>query len=138
MRTKMGVVAAAVAVVGLAVGCSDNGGGSKSTATTRPEDRRVTDAEVTTGLGQLQTQVDQAATSAGTDAAAAKTQADTAFETWERIEGTIKNNEQDLYLRYEDALSDVRTGTRDGDAAKAQRGAQDIQAISAEYLANHP
>jgi hypothetical protein len=122
----------------LAVGCSDNGGGSSGTPTTRPEDRRVTSAEVTSGLAQLQTQVDQAATSAGSDGAAAKTQADTAFETWERIEGTIKNNEQDLYLRFEDALSDIRTGTRDGDAAKAQRGAEEIKAISGEYLANHP
>jgi hypothetical protein len=138
MRTKVGAVAAAVAVMGLAAGCSDNGGGSSGTPATRPEDRRVTNAEVTTGLAQLQTQVDQAARSAGSDAAAAKTQADTAFETWEGIEGTIKNNEQDLYLRFEDALSDVRTGSRDDDAAKAQRGAADIRATSGEYLANHP
>ena len=138
MRTKMGGVAAAVAVVGLAVGCSDNGGGSSGTPATRPEDRRVTSAEVTTGLAQLQTQVDQAASSAGSDAATAKTQADTAFETWERIEGTIKRSEQDLYLRFEDALSDVRTGARDGDASKAQRGADDVKTISGEYLASHP
>lgn len=138
MRTKMGGVAAAVAVVGLAVGCSDNGGGSSGTPATRPEDRRVTSAEVTTGLAQLQTQVDQAASGAGSDAATAKTQADTAFETWERIEGTIKRSEQDLYLRFEDALSDVRTGARDGDASKAQRGADDVKTISGEYLASHP
>jgi hypothetical protein len=138
MRTKMGGVAAAVAVAALAVGCSDNGSGSSGTPTTRPEDRRVTNAEVTTGLAQLGTQVDQAASSAGSDAAAAKTQADTAVETWEGIEGTIKNNEQDLYLRFEDALSDVRTGARDGDAVKAQRGAEDVKAISGEYLTNHP
>ncbi|HKF91915.1 MAG TPA: hypothetical protein VKC52_10620, partial [Acidimicrobiia bacterium] len=62
----------------------------------------MSDAEVTSGLAQLQTQVEQAAGSAGSDAATAKTQADTAFETWERIEGTIKRNEQDLYLRFED------------------------------------
>jgi hypothetical protein len=137
MRTKIAGVATAAALLGLAVGCSDNGGSSE-TRTTRPEDRRVSDAEVTTGLAQLQTQVDQTASSAGSDAAAAKTQAETAFETWERIEGTIKRNEQDLYLRFEDALSDVRTGARDGDAAKAQRGAEDVKTISGEYLASHP
>ena len=137
MRTKIAGVAAVAAVLGLAVGCSDNGGNG-GTRTTRPEDRRVSDAEVTSGLAQLQTQVEQAAGSAGSDAATAKTQADTAFETWERIEGTIKRNEQDLYLRFEDALSDVRTGARDGDAAKAQRGAADITTISGEYLATHP
>ena len=138
MRTKIAGIATAAAVLGLAVGCSDNGGGGGGTQSTRPEDRRVSDADVTTGLAQLQTQVDQAASSAGSGAAAAKTQADTAFGTWERIEGTIKNKEQDLYLRFEDALSDVRTGARDGDGAKAQRGAQDIKTISGEYLASHP
>ena len=96
----------------------------------------MTDAEVTTGLGKLRPRSTRRRRGRAPTPRRQRRKP-TAFETWERIEGTIKNNEQDLYLRYEDTLSDVRTGARDSDTAKAQRGAQDIQAISAEYLANH-
>lgn len=123
----------------LGAGCSSSSDSSGSPSTTKaPEDVLVADAKVTAGLATLATLVGTAATQARTDATAARATATQASEQWQAIEGQIKKNDTDAYLKLEDALSDVRTGAADKDAAKVGKAATSIAGITAAYLAKFP
>ncbi len=135
------LLAAVLAVAGCGGGGSDggdSGGGGGATRTTTPEERIVPDSEVTAGLATLQRQAEEAESLVATDPAAAEKAAGAAHETWEGIEGTIKKNETDMYLRFEDALSDLNLGAQKGDVEQAQRGARDLRETASDYLAAHP
>jgi hypothetical protein len=121
-------------------GCSSSDSGSKPSASTTPapEEVLVSDAKVTAGLASLGTIVASAASQAKTNAAAAKTSANQAAEGWEAIEGRIKKNDTSAYLEFEDALSDVRIGADEKDAAKVKKGATAIATLTAAYLAKYP
>ena len=142
-RLPLPVSGPLVAVVALGLlagaGCSSSGSKPSSSSTTSaPEDRVVSNAEVTQGLASLATLAASAASQAETNATAAKSAASQVVEQWEKIEGRIKKNDTDAYLKFEDALSDLRTGVQDRDATKAAKGATAIATISAAYLAKFP
>jgi hypothetical protein len=121
-------------------GCSSSSdsGSSSTTSTTAPEDHIVSDAEVTSGLAALGTLVATASTQAAGSADAAKATVDQSWNQWLEIEGTIKKNDTGAYLDFEDALSDMRIGADEGDAAKIKKGATAVAALSAAYLAKFP
>ncbi len=132
------VAVLAVALVLAACGGDSGGGSGKATSTTAPEERIVPDSEVTAGLATLEEQAAEVESLVGTDPAAAEKAAEAAHETWEGIEGTIKKNEQDLYLRFEDALSDLNLGAQKGAAEQVKRGAADLHRAADDYRAAHP
>ena len=125
--------------VGAACGGDDDDSGSGGTTTTAPEEARVSDADVAAGLTTI--------TGLGDDIAAAVTAGDkdgaTALvekiePTWAKIEGTIKANDEEAYLAFEDAFAAIGLAVRDGDGPKATAVSGDIKAAADAYLEAHP
>ncbi len=135
--------AASIGLVSLGLvafaGCSSGSdSSSSSTTTTGPEDRVVSNAQVVTGLAALGELVGTASAQASGSAGAAKATVDEAWNQWLDIEGRIKKNDTASYLDFEDALSDMRIGADEGQAAKIKKGATAVVALTAAYLAKFP
>jgi hypothetical protein len=97
----------------------------------------VPDAEVTAGLAELQTK--GAAVVAAVRAGQADEAAvDAMFEKWASFEGTIKQNEVEMYLTFEDNLANLRKAVEDGDADAAGAAMSTISETASAYLAKHP
>jgi hypothetical protein len=137
------VVALAVAVSALTLGCGNDDGGSPpaaggaSTTSPAPEDITTSSAAVAAGLRQVTTLAGQIA-AAGTAKDAATSLADQLEPIWQTIEGTVKANDQNAYLAFEDNFALLATGAQAGDAAKTQQGAAGVVKASADYLARYP
>jgi hypothetical protein len=141
MRLRTAALAASLAsVVLLGAGCSSSSAddAKPAAATKAPEDVLVPNSEVTTGLNNLRAQVAQAKTEAAADASSVKQTVDDAWSQWEEIEGRVKKNDTGAYLKFEDALSDMRVGAQDGEASKVQKGAESVDAAITSYLADFP
>jgi hypothetical protein len=97
----------------------------------------VPDSEVTAGLAELEAMGAEVvgATAAGNASAA---DVDAMYEKWEQFEGTIKQNEVDLYLTMEDNLANLRSAAEDGDAPAATAAMASLTEAAAAYLAKHP
>jgi len=123
--------------VGAACGGDDDS--SSATTTTAPEEARASDAAVAAGL--------HAITGIGDDIAAAVQAGDSAKAAdlvekiepaWQEIEGTIKANDEDTYLAFEDAFAAIGLAVKDGDGTKASTVAGDIRTAADSYLEAHP
>jgi len=128
----------ALAVTGA---CGGGGGSSKSNGeatTAAPEDQRAPAAQVTTGLARIGAIVGQVGLAAGTDAKSAK-QLDEGIEPeWQKIEGTVRANDKDLYLRFEDDFAALSKAAAAGDGPKATQTATDVAEAIKAYLAKYP
>ena len=140
------VVRALVLMVGvslLAAACSDakktdtSVGGALSTAAA-PEDLRASAADVASGLQKIESTAKQIASTAGTDKTKAKELAGELEPVWKTIEGTVKANDPDSYIAFEDAFALLETAADDGDGTKAQQGAGSVSSTVASYLAKYP
>lgn len=136
------MVALAAAVAALAVGCgsSDDPGTPGSAAATTapaPEDITTSPAAVAAGLQQITTLAGQIA-AAGTAKVKASSLADQIEPIWSKIEGTVKANDQNAYLAFEDNFALLETGAEAGDTAKTQQGAAGVAKAAAAYLAKYP
>lgn len=119
--------------------CSSDGksaSASSTPTTTAPEQKISTDAEVASGLSQLQTLVDDLET-AGPNTQKAAAARDAMTPVWLDIEGTIKANEPDIYIDIEDSLA-LLSASVEGDEEKGAVGVADIRASFADYLSQHP
>jgi hypothetical protein len=140
-RNVRRLLAASTLVV--AVGLPACGSDSSSGSTTAEEEETgesyvvVPDSQVTAGLGELSTMGAAVAASitAGNDATS---DVDEMFEKWASFEGTIKQNEVEMYLTFEDTLANFRTAAKDKDAAAAAKAVETLDTTSAAYLAKHP
>jgi hypothetical protein len=144
LRGRLALVAAMVAMsVALgACGGDDSDSGSASTAassdaaTTQaaagPEETIAPDAAVGAGLVKLKGVAEKVADSS--DADASKAAAEGLETVWKPIEGTVKQNEPDLYLDVEDSFERLSSG----DLANAKQGEQDLTKAVNAYLAKHP
>lgn len=128
-------------------GDDDDAGGDAPSATTAPagaegdegegegEYEIVTDEQVAQGLADTTARMT-------TLAAAPETATDEAvvelYELWESYEGTIKQDEPDMYLSFEDALGVFKKGAESGDAVGMQSAITDFGNTAAQYLAAHP
>jgi hypothetical protein len=134
------LVLLALTLVGTACGGDDDdASGSNAATTTAPEEARASDADVAAGLHTI--------TALGTDIAAAVTAGDKAKASdlvekiepaWEDIEGTIKANDEEVYLSFEDAFAAIGLAVKDGDGDKATAVAGDITTAADAYLEAHP
>ncbi|MEO7556229.1 MAG: hypothetical protein ABIV94_06455 [Acidimicrobiales bacterium] len=126
------------AALGVAAGCSSdaNTSAAGSASSPAPEDQRASDTEVAKGLRQIDTIArDLAAT---TDKAKAQ-QLDSGIEpVWKTIEGTVKANDADAYIAFEDAFALLGTAAADGDQAAAGGASASVTQTVATYLAAHP
>jgi hypothetical protein len=128
----------AVALMGLflvAGACSSD---SDTETKATPEDKRTTAAEVATGLAKIDTSAKAVAAQAGTDKAKAEEASGQIEPVWEEIEGTIKANDQDSYLAFEDNFALLENAAKTGDTAKAATGAAGVSEAMTDYLARYP
>jgi hypothetical protein len=129
-------VGLALAITGAACG---GGGSSKSKGeASAPEDQRASAAQVTAGLGTIGGIVGQVSLAASADAKSAKQLNEGIEPEWEKIEGTVRANDKDLYIRFEDDFAALGKAAAAGDATKAQSTAADVADAIKAYLAKYP
>jgi hypothetical protein len=136
-RFLSGVGVACVMALGVGACGDDDKTDTTSTAVTTavaaaPEDTKAPDAAVTAGLKGLVTVANGIA--AIPDEAASKKASDGLEPIWMKVEGTVKDNEPDMYATIEEDLSLLESG----DQAKAKTGADEMSKTVDAYLAKHP
>jgi hypothetical protein len=97
----------------------------------------VPDSEVTAGLAELQT-MGAAVVAAANSGKATTADVDAMFDKWATFEGTIKQNEVDLYLTMEDSLAGLRAAVEKDDGPAATTSMKALSGAAAAYLAKHP
>ncbi len=132
-----------IAGVLLVGACSSSGSSSSSSSSSSsgvpaPEQLRASDAEVATGLRQIDTIAKGIAASTGIDKAHATDLAGQIEPVWEEIEGTVKANDSNTYLSFEDAFATLKSAAASGDSASAETAATNVSASVSLYLAAHP
>jgi hypothetical protein len=146
MERVVGVVTvgliAAVGTVGCASDSNDDGAHGSSelggaSAGTAPENRRTTPAAVAAGLQQIDTIANGIADSAGSDDATATGLDDQIEPVWQPIEGTIKSNDPNAYLTFEDNFAVLENAAKDGNAGRAKAAAAKVSAAVDAYLATY-
>ena len=146
MGTELGVtrrwvwrgVAVLLALTMGGVACGSDGDKKKDAEKQAPEDLRAPAAAVTAGLGQIDAIVAQIGLAASADAKQAKELAEGIEPTWEKIEGTIRDNDKDAYIRFEDDFAALTKAAEAGDGPKAQQTAADVADAVKAYLAKFP
>jgi iron uptake system EfeUOB component EfeO/EfeM len=131
---RLGVLVFAALVA--AGACSS---GESSSKAKTPEEVRAPASEVTAGLKKIQGIVEQvtAATVSGEQARAEDLDAQIE-PTWQKIEGTVKANDQDAYVTFEDSFALIKGAVKSKDGAQASKGAADVDATVKRYLATYP
>ena len=129
-------VAVLLAVALGGVACSSDK--KEDNATPAPEDQRAPAAQVAKGLGDIDALVKQISTTVSADAKAAKEQTEGIEKLWEPIEGTIRENDKDSYIRFEDDFAAIDKAVGDADAAKTQSTSSDVSEAVKAYLAKYP
>jgi hypothetical protein len=130
----IGAVLLAVGLLGVACGGDDSSG--STAATTSPEQKQSTDAEVSAGLKALPALVVATVAAVGTSNAEARL--DAIEESWRTYEGTVRAKEQELYLQIEDGFGSLKQAVDAKDAAAAAAARKSIEDAANEYLAKHP
>jgi maltose-binding protein MalE len=135
------VLMAAVAVTSI-IGLSACGSGSSSAASDTTASAAkyevVSDADVATGLGEVALLAARATTESTSSVDTAKATIVEMYDKWYEFEGTIRANDQPMYLELEDGLAKFKIGIQGSDFAKAAAGLQLFSTKSAEYLTAHP
>ena len=145
MMRGVRVVALGVGLSLLGAACSSDSkktdtsaGAAAASSSPAPEDVRASATAVTAGLTKIDAITKQIATTAGTDKTKAKDLAGQIEPVWRTIEGTLKANDPDSYIAFEDAFAVLEKAVDEGDAAKAQEGATSVSTAVAAYLAKYP
>lgn len=126
----------------LLVACGDDGGGGSSddgASVTTPEDVKAPAAEVATGLRKIdQIGKDIAAALKADDTTKAKDLVDGIEPVWQGVEGTVKDNDEDTYVTFEDAFASLERAIEDGDSDKASKTSATISEAVSKYLEAYP
>jgi len=117
---------------------SGSGSGSGSASAVAPEDLRTSDAAVAAGLAQISATAARVATAVETGDDTASDLDETIEPKWQAIEGTIKENDADSYITFEDNFAVLSKAVKDEDGAQAKDAAQVIASTAEKYLAEHP
>ena len=150
LRRLIAVVAVPVTLLSLS-SCSDDDAAETTvtatgettaptgaTDTVAPEDVQAPAAEVTVGLGKIAKIAAEIAAAVPTDKDRAQELVETIEPVWATVEGTVKTNDEDVYITFEDTFALLKAAAADGDAAKAAQGATDTAEAVAAYLARFP
>jgi hypothetical protein len=139
-RSVWRMVAVLLALLTAGVACSSGGSGSKESqkGSQAPEEHRASAADVTAGLTKIAGIVAPVSLAAGTDARAAKDLNKGIEPAWQQVEGTVRANDKDLYIRFEDDFAALTKAADAGDGAKAQQTAVDVADAIKTYLAKFP
>ena len=134
---RVAAVMLALSTVGAACGSGGGSGGAKESKEA-PEAHQAPAAQVAAGLHGISDLANRISDAAAADAKSAKTLDDGIEPAWNQIEGTVRTNDQDLYLRFEDAFAALSKAASAGDGAKARQTASDIADAVKAYLAKFP
>jgi hypothetical protein len=147
-RMRSGAMAAMTIAIALAAGaCSSDDKSTVTPAATAsaseneskaPEDLRVSAAEVSAGLTQIRDITAQAAQAADSDKAKAHELHGQIESVWEHVEGTVKANDSDAYITFEDSFAELGNAIDAGDSAKAQQAATTVATAVTAYLEKYP
>jgi hypothetical protein len=136
------VLAAALATGLSACGGSSSHADSPAVGTEHgnltPEEVRAPDSEVADGLGKLKDIVNQIGDSASSDNNHAKELQAQIEPIWESIEGTIKANDSNAYLTFEDQFAVIGKAVSQKDDTSARAAAALVNSTANSYLAAHP
>jgi len=145
LKRSAAVAATGVAIALVAGACSSDGDKTSASSAQQtesssqaPEDVKAPDAAVTAGLQQIQGITGQLAQAVGTDKAKAEDLNEQIEPAWQQIEGTIKSNDAESYLTFEDNFAAMGNAVDNADTAKAQQAATAVAAAVATYLAKYP
>ena len=138
-RSVWRIVAVLLALAAAGVACGSGGGKDNAKESNdAPEAHQAPAAQVTAGLGKIGGIAAQVTLAAGADAKSAKQLNEGIEPAWQQIEGTVRANDKDLYIRFEDDFAALSKAASDGDSAKAQQAAADIASAVKAYLAKYP
>jgi len=147
-RTRSGAIAAlTIALALLAGACSSNDkttvtpaatAGASEDETKAPEEARAPASEVSAGLTQIRDISAQIAQAVGSDKAKANELNEQIEPVWQSIEGTVKANDSDAYITFEDSFAELGTAVDNGDSAKAQQAAATVATTVTAYLEKYP
>ncbi len=139
--TKKTIVAAAtLCALFTASGCSSTKSSSKATETTASANasyKVVSDAEVTKGLDEVTAIMGTLQARRVADETDARAGLEEMYNKWFEFEGTVRQNEKDLYLQMEDGLVSVKIGVQENRIPKIVTGVADFETARAAYLAKH-
>jgi hypothetical protein len=135
----------AVAVF-LTVGCSttNSEGSAVGTTAATPSTVRgenygvVADPIVTAGLGDARSRLAAIEVTLASSQAEAKVLVQELYDQWSAFAGTMRNNDEALFLRVEDALAEVKAGVEQKQPDRVGTGIAAFEAEAATYLALHP
>jgi hypothetical protein len=102
------------------------------------DDAKPSASKVAEGLKGVMHAAEEVAEYAGKDKAKAQKEWDEAHETWEGIEDTIRDNDKNAYIEFEDALEALGAAAKAGDAKKAEDASAALAKASKAYLAKFP
>ena len=80
----------------------------------------------------------QAAQAVPSDKAKAQDASEQIEPVWQHVEGTVKANDPDAYITFEDSFAALEKAVDDGDAAKAQEAATTVATTVTAYLEKYP
>ena len=117
-------------------GCSSGGSDSSSSSTTEPgpEEVLVSSAVVASGLGDIK----RLAAEATADPFSGGRVGEDIENAWKGIEGTVKQNDPDAYLVFEEGIDGIQQAAKDRSTAKITSNAASITTSVDSYLAAHP
>ncbi|MBW8826469.1 MAG: hypothetical protein JF603_08980 [Acidobacteria bacterium] len=126
---------AGVLAAGLAgCGSDDTGGRSAGSATTAPEEKVSTGAELVAGLAAVKALAAGVPSLEGGEADRAVA---ALYTRWFRVEGTVRATDRDLYLDMEDQLAAIKGGVDDGDGDRVTAAAAELATVIDSYFAAH-
>lgn len=140
LRSASVVLGVALLVPALAA-CNDDdksGVNAEVSASLAPEDVRASASEVAIGLGKIIALSAKVAATASTDKDTAKQAAADIEPIWYSVEGTVKENDSEAYLTFEDNFAILVNAAADGDSAKALTASSSVNATVKAYLLKHP
>ena len=117
---------------------ADTAAAADATGTVAPESVRAPASDVTIGLGKIVKIAAEIAVVVPTDKARAKDLVGSIEPVWSTIEGTVKANDEDAYITFEDTFALLKTAATEGDTTKAAQGAADTAKAVAAYLVKYP
>jgi hypothetical protein len=137
-RSMWGAVAVLLALAMGGAACGSGGKSKDAASAQAPEDLRAPAAAVTAGLGTINSLTARIAVATGADAKSAKELNAGLEPAWRVIEGTVRANDKDLYIRFEDDFAALTKAADTADGSKAQQAAADISEAVKAYLAKFP
>jgi hypothetical protein len=111
---------------------------ARSSRAEAAEGGTATAAQVAAGLKLIGDIAADAAKAAQRDKEKATQIADGIEDVWKNIEDTVRGNDKDAYIAFEDAFEGLGTAAKAGDAAKATKASDTVAAAVKAYLAKYP